>query len=1415
MSQLSGHSRQNSHSSTPNSSPPHDGPNPLRAPNPHRNSTSIQPSSPIHPSSPVDTPATNNPRGRNRSNSGRPMSMVQTFQPPLMDVGDDTPPELQPIFTFLNSHSNKLYQEGYFLKLDDQNTHGRPNPDRTWTECFAQLVGTVLSLWDAAELDAAGEDGEVLPKFINLTDASIKMIESLPTRSKDEQPLQNILSISTAGRNRYLLHFNSHHSLLQWTAGIRLAMFEHSTLQEAYTGALIAGKGRTVNNINLIMERARFKTEAWVRVRFGAGVPWRRCWCVISPPDEKEFQRHQKELRKRSPYDHSKPPVLKGDVKFYDTKKDGKKQKKTKPIASITDAYSCYAIYPQAKSLIDASTLIKIECNITIHSDPPSSTEGFVFIMPEVPPAVNGFEMLLRFMFPTWDTFGLYGRPGRLVASVLDARSLMFAMPKHRRYGYLEILDVTNLILTEGSGSWSEREWKKKLKELTGQRMNAVDDTPAAARSDSRRSKRLSIGPSVPAVARSRGVGFADDGPSVRASRSFSASTPGPRNDSAPPGDRSRVPNAMAGVTGHQRNSSDTQIRGATSLEGFAPHLQDERPGPTPPRGHTPVRFANDLAPTPERVSSEDDQPGLAPPVRDLEGLHNMSTPEPVQAPPSFQHAATARPQRAYHSPELRRATSRLSSATLQQLGVALQTNTDPALMEGGGGERHSDEQSAGSSSGQADPRGLAVPTNAYANSVGMSANENRSREGLSVPGGNPTPPRSPGMPPPQMNLEQKRSRSPLAPGAHGDGQRRPSPGPGPGQGPGSGPGPYPPSHGGRGHYPPGPGPTGSRGPPPPPHGGGRGRGMPPPGYSQDSRGPPPGVMGPPGPQNQHQPYHPGPGGPPPNSRRTPPPGAQRKQLPPLQTVGSPPIQRKPLPVRTDSLQSKAASSRQGSSRSNTGNVTPVSPSTNSSLRNHILEEAAFQLVNSPEAHSRDYDQQDALRRRQRQGTMMSEASSNYDDTASTDSPDYASTRKSSETQESRERPRAGVLKTVGDTAASDSGSGRSRVDMPDINFGPTFNLAHGAERTAAGGPWVPPNPPAAQPPRSFSPGPRKTPAPTTPSANITPFTAEFGHARNESEDTLKHRSVAWQPGVAVGGGSGRDGVLSPEEFVAQRAAAAPAPQYAHQRTPSGNALANMAPSPPLVKRSGSQDHLTKRHSRSGSADLLNRPPSRGSGNILGMNGSGGASTTLSAREQEHLARTTGTPLISMATNSPGPQAQGPGMSRGGYPGQQPGPPRSATLSPPPVGIGMPVSPISPRSMSPGPRYAMSPPPLQQGGPQYGYPQGVYGNPGMQPPILMNSPGPGQGPMRMASPGPGQGPMRMASPGPGVGPMRMQSPGPGQMRKASPGPGGFSRPMMMPSQGQFAPQGPRTPGTPGTPGTPRGPMPPHQQGHAF
>lgn len=56
---------------------------------------------------------------------------------------------------------------------------GQPCPDRQWVECYAQLIGTVLSLWNAAALDAAGEGEEVPPTFINLADASIKMVSQV------------------------------------------------------------------------------------------------------------------------------------------------------------------------------------------------------------------------------------------------------------------------------------------------------------------------------------------------------------------------------------------------------------------------------------------------------------------------------------------------------------------------------------------------------------------------------------------------------------------------------------------------------------------------------------------------------------------------------------------------------------------------------------------------------------------------------------------------------------------------------------------------------------------------------------------------------------------------------------------------------------------------------------------------------------------------------------------------------------------------------------------------------------------------------------------------------------------------------------------------------------------------------------
>ncbi|CRG90380.1 CCR4-NOT transcriptional complex subunit CAF120 [Talaromyces islandicus] len=592
-------------------------------------------------------PSRTAPPASDRSSTMRPASMAFTYQAPQTDIARDTLPELLPVFSFLNTQSNKLYQEGYFLKLNDLDTHGRPCGDRKWVECFAQLVGTVLSFWDANALDAAGQDGEVAPSFINLADASLKMIETLPTRDKSSKPLQNVLSISTAGRNRYLFHFNSFHSLTQWTAAIRLSLFEHTALLEAYTGSIIAGKGKELNNIRMIMERCRFKHEDWARVRFGAGTPWRRCWCVVTPPDEKEYQKVQKSMKKRSAYDRT-TPVLTGTIKFYETKKT----KKVQPIATISDAYAAYAIYPQSKPLIDQSTLVKIEGSVTIHGPNQTKTEGFIFIMPELHPAVSGFEIMLRFLFPVFDTFGLYGRPTRLIADTNNIKSLMLAFPKKNRYGYLDVLDVANLINTAGSQNWTEKEWRRQLREATGQRMSTVN-SPASSISGGRSRQRSSL------PGRRGSTRFQE--PVKPWSSEFNQSADAIIETSNAP-----VAASPGQAYVHTRAVSDSSAF-LMSNSPIEPSSQD-LPAPEPPIHG--VAFGV----RPETRQSNGSSSGPEPLVRESEDivspdLSPNGPPAPVAVPPAFAHQPGEIPaSRPKTSVEIRRANNRMSISTLTQL---------------------------------------------------------------------------------------------------------------------------------------------------------------------------------------------------------------------------------------------------------------------------------------------------------------------------------------------------------------------------------------------------------------------------------------------------------------------------------------------------------------------------------------------------------------------------------------------------------------------------------------------------------------------------------------------------------------------------------------------------------------------------
>jgi CCR4-NOT transcriptional complex subunit CAF120 len=488
--------------------------------------------------------------------------------------------------------------------------------------------------------------------------------------------LQNVLSISTAANNRYLLHFNSLNSLTQWTAGIRLAMFEHSALQEAYTGSLIAGKGKFLNNMRQIMERSKFVYEDWARVRFGAGTPWKRCWCVISPPDEKEFAKAQK-LAKKNPYDRIRMP--KGDVRFYDTRKV---TKKTRPLATISDAYAAYAIYPQAKPLIDQSTLVKLEGLITQHTKPEKTTEGFVFVMPEVHPAVSGFEMMLRWLFPVFDTFALYGRPTRLVADVIDQRGLMFAMPRDRRYGFLDTLDVSGLIHTKGSQNWSERQWRNEMKKLTSARMTAMmEGSPRPSEQLSQRratTSRQSLPPNRM---------------SLRFEENVTHSSPGSRSGS--PAGAFRGPTSDRTDSGPHTSAGGPHKRSASDVYAYRKRATD-----TPSRLSQEIgRDGDDIAPRPpphgmnsdSAISDTYSPESMSPITADgrmsvygsyeqaaQQSVHRQSNmPLPVVSPPAFAHAPSDRPVgNLNHASDLRRAHAAVDEDTLYQMQDARQTES-------------------------------------------------------------------------------------------------------------------------------------------------------------------------------------------------------------------------------------------------------------------------------------------------------------------------------------------------------------------------------------------------------------------------------------------------------------------------------------------------------------------------------------------------------------------------------------------------------------------------------------------------------------------------------------------------------------------------------------------------------------------
>jgi CCR4-NOT transcriptional complex subunit CAF120 len=357
-------------------------------------------------------------------------------------------PELTPIVSLLSAQSHRKYNEGILMLLKDLDSDGNP-AERKWLEVYAIMIGNELTYWDSDQLESNGSIilGDSKPSYINFSDGTFKPFKNLPSSNGT---INNVIVLSTTLKNRFLLQFSTDDEFLNWCSAFRLSTFEYKTLQEAYTASLLSARGSLLSDIRVILSEKKFNYEDWTSVRFGAGMPWKRCFAVIEPSK------------------NSKKSFKNGSIFFYENEKKSKKSL----MAKITNIFSVYALYPRNYTIIDKSTMIKLEGSIQFDQKE-SSKSCSIFLMPEQHTSVPGYDTLIRFLIPLMDSFNLYGRPKRLNADKSDPNSLLFALPVLPKVHYLEVNDL-NLIAEKNLNSidWDQDQWNSNIKDLLKLKMN-------------------------------------------------------------------------------------------------------------------------------------------------------------------------------------------------------------------------------------------------------------------------------------------------------------------------------------------------------------------------------------------------------------------------------------------------------------------------------------------------------------------------------------------------------------------------------------------------------------------------------------------------------------------------------------------------------------------------------------------------------------------------------------------------------------------------------------------------------------------------------------------------------------------------------------------------------------------------------
>ena len=116
-------------------------------------------------------------RGHSGSGPGGSLQRRTTLAiapPPRISAGKTLHPEIEQVVALTLAHSSKIYCSGPLIRKIERQSDGqaaKPH-EAGWSEVWAQLGGTTMSVWDMQAINKASQEGkEVPPTYLNVTDS--------------------------------------------------------------------------------------------------------------------------------------------------------------------------------------------------------------------------------------------------------------------------------------------------------------------------------------------------------------------------------------------------------------------------------------------------------------------------------------------------------------------------------------------------------------------------------------------------------------------------------------------------------------------------------------------------------------------------------------------------------------------------------------------------------------------------------------------------------------------------------------------------------------------------------------------------------------------------------------------------------------------------------------------------------------------------------------------------------------------------------------------------------------------------------------------------------------------------------------------------------------------------------------------